>query len=184
MSVYNFTIFKNKTTEITAWLNKELFGIRTGRATPLILDHVLVKAYDGRVPIKQLAAIKIEDAKILRLTPWDKNHTKEIETAIAAANLGVSVAADGGGLRIIFPSLTTESRNNLLKLLKNKLEEAKVSLRQERDKIWQDVQSLEKQGKLSEDEKFRSKNELQKIVDGATEELEKIFQKKETEIMN
>ena len=184
MSNYNFTAFKNKTGEVLEWLAKELSTIRTGRATPLILEQVMVRTYNSKVPIKQIASIAIEDARSLRVTPWDKSQTKEVEVAISLANLGVSVSGDSTGLRIIFPSLTEEGRNNLLKLVKNKVEEAKVTLRSERGKIWNDIQAKEKVGEISEDDKFKGKTDLQKLVDEKNLEIEALANKKEKEIMN
>ena len=182
MSNYNFASFKSKTSEMLEWLSKELATIRTGRATPMILEQVMVKAYDGKMSIKQLASISIEDAKSLKVTPWDKSQTKDIEAAISQANLGVSVSADSTGLRVIFPSLTEESRHNLLKLVKGKVEDAKVTLRGEREKTWNDIQAKEKAGEMSEDEKFRFKNELQKLVEERTSAMENLVVKKEKEI--
>ncbi len=184
MSNYNFAPFKSKTSEMIEWLSKELATIRTGRATPMILEQVMVKAYDSKVPIKQIASISIEDARSLKVTPWDKSQTKDIESAISQANLGVSVSGDSTGLRVIFPSLTEEGRNNLMKLVKNKAEEAKVTLRGEREKTQNDIQAKEKDGEMSEDEKFRYKNELQKLVEEKTAEMEALVAKKEKEIMS
>lgn len=182
MANYNFTSLKARGGEVLAWLAKELHGVRTGRATPMILDHVMVKAYDARTPLKQLASISIEDAKSLRVVPWDRSQTKEIETAIAAANLGISVAPDASGLRIIFPSLTAESRLHLEKLVRGKLEEAKITWRLERDRAWTEIQTRERTGDLSQDDKFRAKDELQKIVDATNQELEQAVLRKEKEI--
>ena len=182
MSNYNFAPFKSKTSEVLEWLSKELSTIRTGRATPMILEQVMVKAYDSKVPIKQIASISIEDARSLKVTPWDKSQTKDIESAISQANLGVSVSGDSTGLRVIFPSLTEEGRNNLMKLVKNKVEEAKVTIRGEREKVWNDIQSKEKEGEISEDDKFKGKTDLQKLVDERNAEIEALASKKEKEI--
>lgn len=182
MSNYNFAPFKSKTSEVLGWLSKELSTIRTGRATPMILEQVMVKAYDSKVPIKQIASISIEDARSLKVTPWDKSQTKDIESAISQANLGVSVSGDSTGLRVIFPSLTEEGRNNLMKLVKNKVEEAKVTIRGEREKVWNDIQSKAKEGEISEDDKFKGKTDLQKLVDERNAEIEALASKKEKEI--
>lgn len=181
---YDFTAIKRKTKEIEDWLNGEYRGVRTGRATPFLLDGVLVNSYNARLPLKQVAAVAIEDARSLRVNPWDKNQTKEIETAITSANLGVSVAPDANGLRIIFPELTEDGRKKLVKLIQSKLEAARVSIRQARDKVWGEIQTAERGGKITEDEKFRLKDELQKIIEQGNRELEVITGKKEKEILN
>lgn len=179
----DFNLVKNKTAEIANWLRTELSGVRTGRATPALLDGVTVNVYGSRTPLKQLGAMSVEDARTVRVNVWDQNQLKEIESAIAAANLGVSVNADDAGLRIIFPELTSESRQKLIKVVRAKLEEAKVKVRQARDRFWHVIQEEERGGKISEDEKFRRKDELQKIIDRGNEELDTIAAKKEKEIL-
>lgn len=181
---YDFSPIKNKTAEITDWLRSELSAIRTGRATPQLLDRIMVNAYDSRTPLKQLGAMSVEDARTVRINVWDLSQLKEIESAVAAANLGVSVNADDSGLRIIFPELTAESRQKLVKVVRVKLEEAKVKVRQARDKFWGTIQEAERNGKISEDEKFRRKDEIQKIIDHGNGELDTLAARKEKEILN
>lgn len=181
---YNFTPIKNQGKEIAENLKRELTSVRTGRATPALLDGITVNIYASRLPLKNLAAIVIEDARILRLNPWDKNQIKDIEAAIAAANLGVSITTDEAGFRIIFPELTAESRGRLVKIVKEKLEAARSALRQTRDKIWSEIQKNEREKKISEDDKFRFKDELQKIIDQENKNLELLVEKKEKEILN
>lgn len=174
----DFTPFKKRVLEIKDWLSKEYLGIRTGRATPALLDAVLIESYGARQPIKHVAQVSIEDAKTLRIVPWDKANTKAIETAIAAGNLGVSTAADSMGLRVIFPDLTEETRKKFAKLVRDKLEEARVSLKMEREKLMSSINALD------EDSKFKSKEELQKLVDQAHLDFEELSKKKEQEVMS
>lgn len=181
---YNFSPFKDRAKGVSEWLVKELSGIRTGRATPAVLDGVQVESYGTRQPLKHVAAITIEDAKTLRVAPWDQSQIKAIESALAAANLGLSAATDSAGVRVIFPDLTAERRQMLIKIVKEKFEEARVSLRKEREKVWNEVVDLEKAGKLSEDDKFRGKDELQKLVDEVNQHLEDIASKKEAELLS
>ena len=135
------------------------------------------------MPISHLAAIAIEDARTLKISPWDKSQIKDIEKGITMANLGISVSIDDSGIRASFPQLTTERRIQLIRLLKEKLEEARVSVRAEREKVWNDIQVRERDGLMSEDDKFRGKEELQKLVDEANKALEAIFEKKEKEVL-
>lgn len=181
---YNFSQLKEDLKNIETWLSKEYSGFHTGQASPMILDSVSVEAYGSYQPIKNTASISIEDAKTLRISPWDKSQVKAIEKAITSANLGLSVATDDLGLRVIFPMLTAERRVGLVKILKEKLEDARVSVRQEREKAWGEIQEEEKQGGVSEDEKFRAKDELQKYVDEANSSLDAIFAKKEKDVIN
>jgi len=180
--LYDFKKLKDEIRRVEEWLKKEFLSIRTGMASPALLDGALVESYGQRMPINQLANISIEDAKSIRITPWDKTQTKEIEKAIIVANLGVSVMVDNKGLRIIFPELTSERRVLLLKTAKSKMEDARESLRGIRDIIWNEIQAKEKLGGMGEDDKFRLKNEMQKLIDDANKNLETIFTKKEKEI--
>lgn len=179
---YDFTALKKRLAEGEEHYKDGLSTLRTGRATPALLDSVVAESYGSRTPIKHLASITIEDPRSLRVTPWDKSQLKAIETAIAAANLGVSTQTDGASLRVIFPELTTDRRKALMKLAKEKLEEARISVRKGRDEVWNDIQEKEKEGGMSEDEKFRYKDELQKYIDLANATLEEILAKKEHEI--
>ncbi len=180
---YNFTPVKNSIKDVEEWLKKEFSNIRTGRANPAILDSVEVEAYGSNMPISQLANVSIEDARMLRITPWDQSVTKSIEKAIQVSDLGLSVTVDDKGLRINFPELTSERRQGFVKIAKQKLEDAKVSIRGEREKTIKDIDKKEKDGEISEDEKFRFKTELQKILDDSTKVLEDLFTKKEKEIV-
>ena len=115
---YDFSSFKQKTEETKSWLSSEFSTLRTGRATPAILDSVQVESYGAKMPIRQVASITAEDAKTLRVSPWDQSQVKAIEKAITDANLGLSVVVDEKGVRAIFPELTTERREARMKLAK------------------------------------------------------------------
>ncbi len=180
---YNFTNFKAELKKVADFLSKEYSQLNIGRASPMVLDGVSVSSYGSFVPLKNIANISIEDPKTLRVAPWDKNQIKDVEKAIVGANLGISVATDDAGIRVIFPKLTTETRQSLVKVLKEKLEEQRIALRREREVVWRDVETKEKEGKLTEDEKFRAKDELQKIIDETNRNLESAFEKKQKEVL-
>jgi len=179
---YNFLSLKQNTDAVLEWLKKEYLTLRTGRATPTLLDGVKIEVYGSKMPINQLATITSEGPKSLRVAPWDMSQAKGIEKAIQDANLGLGVMSDDKGVRVNFPDLSSERRLLLIKQSKQKLEEAKVSLRGEREKVWEDIQTKTKEGSLSEDDKFRLKNEMQKIVDEVSKKLEELAEKKEKEI--
>ena len=181
---YTFFRLKNELEKIEEWLRKEYSQIRTGQASPIILDGLQIDSYGSQVPIKNIASIIIEDPKTLRISPWDKQQVKNIEKAITVSNLGLSVSVDNLGIRVIFPQLTTETRTNLIKILKDKLEEARVSVRRERDQAWGDIQQKEKNKEIVEDDKFSFKKELQEEIDLMNKKLEETFKKKESDIMN
>lgn len=179
---YDFSGFKKASDGALEWLKKEYTGIRTGRATPTLLDVISVDAYGGKSPINQVATVTLDGPKSLRITPWDKSLGKAIDTAIRESNLGVSVALDDAGLRVSFPELTSERRTLLIKVAKEKFEEARIAIRTEREKVLGDIDRREKEGAISEDEKFRLRNELQKLVDEANKKLEALAESKEAEI--
>lgn len=181
--MYNFSNLKNDLSKVADFLSKEYGQLNIGRASPLILDGVSVDSYGAKMPLKNVASVSIEDPKTLKIAPWDKNQIKEIEKAIAGANLGLSTAVDENGIRVIFPALTSENRQKLVKVLKEKLEESRIAVRKEREKAWDEVQKMEKDGKLTEDEKFKAKEDLQKIIDETNKKLEEIFTKKEKEVL-
>lgn len=180
---YDFQKLKGDIKETEDWLTRELSGVRTGRATPTLLDSVKPEIYGARTPIQNVASITIEDAKTLRIVPWDKGVVKAIEKGITDADLGVSVAVDDMGLRVIFPELTAERRAQLAKLAGEKAEHAKVTLRGHRNDAMKELEAQEKEG-MGKDEIFRLKEELQKLIDAGNMSLEAITKKKQDEITN
>lgn len=180
---YNFSNFKAELKKVEEFLGKEYRELNVGRASPMVLDSITVESYGSYVPLKNVASVSIEDPKTLRVGPWDKTQIKGIEKAITGANLGLSVVVDDNGMRVIFPQLTTESRQTLVKILKEKLEESRITVRQERENIIKDIEKKEKDGEMTEDEKFNAKEELQKIISGVNANLEATFEKKQIEVM-
>lgn len=179
---YDFKQLKVSIEEAKIWLEREYFSIRTGRATPALLDTVVVEAYGSRLPINQVAAVGVEDARTLRITPFDVSQNKEIERGIVASDLGVSVSTDERGLRVSFPELTSERRAQFLKLVNQKLEDARVSIRKGRDLTWDDIQNKTREKSMSEDDKFKAKEDMQKMVDAGNGSIEALAEKKRVEI--
>ncbi len=180
--VYNFSPFKTRITEIEDWLKKELSLLRTGRATSAVLDSITVESYGSQTPIAHVGTVTMEDARTIRVSPWDKTQTKAIEGALQKANIGLSISTDENGLRVIFPELTGERRVQIIKLLKDKVEDARISLRKEREVVIADLKTQEKEGTLSEDEVHKTKEELQKLVDLANAHFEALATVKEKDI--
>lgn len=178
---YDFGPLKYKVKEAEEWLSRELAGVRTGRATPALLDGVKPQAYGARTALRELANISVEDARTLRIIPWDMSLLKEIEKAIVEADLGIGVSTDDQGLRVSFPSLTSERRAQLTKLAGEKAEQAKVTLRSHRADALREIEALKKEG-MSEDQAKRDKEELQKLIDAGNDELQKAQKRKEEEI--
>lgn len=180
--MYDFKAFDERASGIVTWLEKEYSGIRTGRATPALLDSVKVDSYGAKVPLNQVGSISIEDPRTLRVSLWDASGIQAAERAITEADFGVSVATDSSGLRVIFPELTSERRVQLLKIAKVKLEEARVSLRGARDEALKVADAQEKSGALTKDERYQIKDDLQKRIDAKNAELSAHYDAKEVEI--
>lgn len=179
---YDFSKLKEQIKETEEWLGRELSGVRTGRATPMLLDGVRPEAYGTRTPIAQLANISVEDARTLRVIPWDKELLKTLEKGITEADLGISVSVDDQGLRISFPELTGERRTQLSKIAGEKTEQARVTLRGHRTEAIKELEAAEKEGGMGKDDVARYKDEIQKLIDAGNESLAKHLEKKEGEI--
>ncbi len=180
---YDFSNVTTQKNTITEWLKSEYRSIQTGRATPQVLDLVHIDMYGARTPLAHAGNINIEDPRTIRVAPWDKSVIGQMEKAINDADLGLSVSSDAEGLRVHFPMLTTETRSKLVKLLKDRLEDARVRVRALREETNKAIDSEAKEGVYGEDDQRRYREEMQKIVDTANLELEDLFQKKEKEVM-
>lgn len=179
--------FKNLNEQIEEtknWLKKEYTGIRTGAASLAILDNVKVEAYGAEMPLNQVASLGVEDAKTLFVAPFDTSITKTLEKSLTDANLGLAMSVNESGIRLSFPDLTQERRVMLAKLAKDKLEDAKVTLRKHRDETWKEIQDKEKNKEISEDDKFSLKEKMEELVKEASDDLEKVFKAKEEEVKN
>ncbi len=182
MSGYSSKDLENKLQTAVKWLQNEYKTIRTGQANPALLDAVKVNSYGSLLTINQLANISVEDAKTLRITPWDNSQIPETEQAILKSDLGVSVVVDDAGLRVIFPELTSDRRAGLMKLAKNKLEESKISVRAVRDEFMKVIDNMTKAGEIGEDKKFSLRDEVQSKISDVNKSLENIFSDKEKEL--
>ncbi len=163
--------------KIEDWLTTEYGQVHSGRATPMVLDGVQVELYEMMQPIRNVASISIEDPKTIRIAPWDKNAVKAIEKALTDSNLGLGVVADSDGIRLIFPALTTERRQQTVKILGQLQEEARIRVRKVRGDFMDELKDL------PEDEQRRGKDDIQKLTDTTNANLEAIFNKKEVEVM-
>jgi ribosome recycling factor len=181
---YNFTKLKSDLAATESWFAKELGTIRSNRANPSILDSVRVEAYGSDMPISGVASMSNEDPRTIRITPWDQGLVKSIEKSIVVANLGVSVSVDDKGIRVAFPELTSERRKDIVKIAKEKFEQARIQVRKHRDEVNSDIDKKEKEGGMGEDEKFRFKADAQKLIDESTKKLTLAMEKKEKEILS
>lgn len=165
------------------FLKEEFLHISTGRANPSLLDGVMVESYGSKQPIKNIASIGLEDARTMKITPWDRSQMQAIERALHDSQLPFSVSVSDSGVRVNIPQLTEESKKSLVKLAKEKLEDARVRVRNTRQDTMKDIEAAEKNGDFAEDQKNRYKDELQKKVDTTNNELQGLFESKEADIM-
>lgn len=163
---------------------KELQGIRTGRASPALLDRVMVDYYGVQTLLKQLANISTPDGKCLVIQPYDKNALKEIEAAINKSDLGITPNNDGNVIRIVVPALTEERRKELVKVIKKISEDGKVSIRNARRDSLESMKKLEKEKLISEDAFRKEQDHLQKLTDKYTKEIDDLISNKEKEVMS
>ena len=175
--------FKQKLEKIIEHLKSEISSLRTGRATPALVENLEVDYYGSKTPLKAVASISSPSARELVIQPWDKGAVQAIEKAIQSSSLGLNPVTDRDAIRLSIPSLTEERRKELLKILGRHLENAKIQVRREREESLREVDRKEKAKEISENEKFRQKNEIQKVVDEINKKIEEIGSAKEKEIM-
>jgi ribosome recycling factor len=160
-------------------LQAELGSLRTGRASPQLVENVRVEAYGSNMDLKSVASINVQDAKTIIIEPWDKSLLQAVEKAIREADIGVNPAVDGQIVRIALPQMTEETRKKLVKIMKEKCEECRIALRGKREDIRGEIKKME----IGEDEQFKMLDETDKLTKEFTDLVESIGEKKEEEIM-
>ena len=161
---------------------RELAELRSGRANPKMVEGVRVNYYGTPTLLKEIATIGIPEARMIVISPYDPSSVKEIEKAILQSELGITPVGDGKIVRLIVPPLSEERREELIKIVKKTVEEGKISIRTVRRDGKEKIRSLEKGKKITEDERFKAEEELQKITDRYITEIDKIFETKEKEL--
>ncbi len=177
-----FDIFSNNEEQAVDWFKKEIAGLRSGRITPGSVEHVLVEHYGARTPLNGLASVNSSDARTLVITPWDQGSLGAIEKAITAANIGVQPVIDGRIIRLSFPSLNEEIRNQTIKTLHNRAEETRVQLRQGRDEALKMLRHDKEEGAIPEDDFYKGKEKLDAMIAKASDAIDVIVKKKEEDI--
>ena len=168
--------------KVINFLDREMAKIRTGRATPALVEDVVVDCFGQKFPLKQLAAISIPEPKQILIQPWDKSYIESINQALEKTGVGASPIIDKDTIRINMPPMTEDYRNNLSRIISEKQEEARKTIRRWREKAWEEIQEKTKSGEIREDDKFRAKDDLQELVDGHNEKIEGIGERKKKEI--
>jgi len=168
---------------ILNFYKNDIASIRTGRATPALVEDITVDYYGQRMRVKELATITAPEPRSLSIQPWDKGAVEAISGAIRKSEIGLSPVVDGQIIRLNIPSLTEERRKEFVKLLKQKTEEVRVKIRKIREEAWDKIQEMEKNGDIREDDKFKGKEDLQKMTDEYNKKVEELEKKKEGELM-
>ena len=161
----------------------EFSSVRTGRASPALLDRVEVDYYGTRTPLKQLAGISATEARLLTVTPYDKSSIKAIEKAIMESDVGLTPSNDGNLIRLTIPELTEERRKELVKVVRRIAEEGRVAIRNVRRDVMHDLRELKGEGEVGKDDEHRAEVELQKLTDSRIDELDSALSAKEKEIL-
>lgn len=164
-------------------LQQALTKIRTGRAHTSLLDHITVEYYGSEVPLNQCANVNVEDPRTLTVTPWEKNMVQPIEKAIMTSDLGLNPATAGTVIRVPLPPLTEERRKDMIKLVRHEAENGRIAVRNIRRDALADIKELLKEKMISEDDEHRAHDEIQVITDQHVASIDKILEKKETELM-
>ena len=160
----------------------EFGGIRTGRASPAIVQKITVDYYGAPTPLQQLAGISVPDPRSLLITPYDRNAIQAIGKAIQASDIGITPSDDGQAIRLIFPQLTEERRDELKKIVRDRAEQGRVAIRNVRRHAKEEIESSQKAGDVSEDEMHRAEKELQKLTDSFIAEVDEMLERKEAEL--
>lgn len=174
---------REKMTATVSHTRAEFSAIRTGRATPALVEKMPVEYYGSEVPMQQLAGFSVPEARTLVITPFDKGAMGDIERAIQQSDLGLNPANDGSVIRLLFPQLTEERRKDFVRVVKQKAEDGRVQIRNQRRAARQELEALEKDGELSEDGLRRAEAELDKVTQSREAEIDKALDQKEQELL-
>ena len=175
---------KEKMAKAIAHAREDFATVRTGRASPALIEKLKVDYYGTDVPLQQIAGITVPEAKLMVVTPYDKNALKGIEKAIQASDLGINPSNDGTVIRLVFPDLNEQRRKEMVKQVHHKAEEGKVAVRNVRRAARKDLEALEKDGEISSDELDRAEKDLEKVTHDHVAEIDRMLQTKEQELLS
>jgi len=170
----------NKTIEA---LKAEFNALRTSRATPALVENIKVEYYGSILPLKQVASISIPEPRMILVQPWDSNAMSDIERAFLKSELGITPNNDGKVIRLVLPSLTEERRQELVKLAKKIAEDSKIAVRNVRRDANEEIKKLEKDSKITEDERFKAQEDIQHVTDEHIKKIEQVLEIKEKDIL-
>lgn len=165
------------------FLKDELRALRTGRAQSTLVEGIMVESYGALSALHHVASVSVPDARTILISPWDKSVLKEIEKALVGANLGVNPVNDGSSIRLVMPALTEENRKNIVKIVGQKVEQAKIAIRTHRDALREEVQKQEKNNEITEDDRYDLYKQIDEMTKSYTQQAEDIGKKKEEDIL-
>ena len=178
-----FHTMEQKFKEILSRFEENLKAIRTGRAHASMLDAVFVESYGTKMPLEHVATVSTPDARTIIIKPWDKSAIPAIEQGIQRSNIGIQPISEKDQIRLSIPSLTEERRKEMTKMVGKKMEEARIAVRQERDELWRQIQTEEKDKVISENQKFQEKEKMERMVEDINKKIADVSDKKERELM-
>jgi len=164
-------------------MRREFAGVRTGKASPALLDSVRVEAYGGHMPLNQVGTVSVPEPRLLTVQPWDRSLIKAIEKALQESDLGLNPSNDGSMIRIPIPALTEERRREYVRLLHKMAEEGRVAIRQARKDANDEIKQRQKDGELSEDDSRREQDDVQKLTNQYVERVDELLKRKEAEVL-
>lgn len=164
-------------------MRREFTGVRTGKASPALLDSVRVEAYGGHMPLNQVGTVSVPEPRLLTVQPWDRTLIKAIEKALQESDLGLNPSNDGSMIRIPIPALTEERRREYVRLLHKMAEEGRVAVRQARKDANDEIKHRQKDGELSEDDSRREQDDVQKLTNQYVERVDELLKRKEAEVL-
>jgi ribosome recycling factor len=174
---------RDRMRKAVAHLQSEFAGVRTGRATPGLVEKLKVDYYGTEVPLQQLAGFGVPEPRVLVISPYDKGAMKSIEKAIQTSDLGINPSNDGQVIRLVFPELTEERRKELVKVVKHRAEDGRVAVRNVRRQARHDLEGLERDGELSKDDLDRAEKELERHTHEVVAEIDEMLRHKEQELL-
>ncbi len=169
--------------KVIDFFSRELQKLRTSRVSPSLVEELMVDCFGQKLPLKQLATISIKGSREVIIQPWDKSYLEAIEKAISQSSISATPIAEGEIIRLTFPALTEEYRKELTRFISEKQEDARKTVRHWREQAWREIQDKQREGEISEDDKFRLKDQLQELVDENNEKIEEMTERKKKEIM-
>lgn len=171
-----------KMDEVITKLKEDLQTVRTGKASAGLVDNIVVSYYGTQTPLKQMAQVSTPDANLITIQPWDANSLGDIENALRNADLGFGITNDGRVVRISLPPMTEERRMDFIKLIHQKAEAVRIVLRNLREESWREIQRLEKDGSLTEDDRYQGEKDLNKLIEEANKKIQDLIEAKEKEL--